>query len=104
MLVVDVPGLRRDGTVSVGQKRKRVQETHFPPLHAGVRPDGAFHSKRHALEPKERPNNSSSECTEHAPFDLFRQSTGLEDEVIEQVGEHEDRKVEGRELEGRKGE
>ena len=60
--------------------------------------DGAVDAEGDALEPPEAGEDGEHACTEDDALRAVREAAGGEDEVVEEVREHEHREVECREL------
>ena len=61
--------------------------------------DGAVDAECDALEPPEIAEDDKHADTEDDLFCAIREAAGCEDEVVEEMREHQDREVQGRELE-----
>ena len=60
--------------------------------------DGAIDTERDALEPPETGENGEDTDAEDDALRADGEPAGGKDEVVEEMGEHEDREVEGWEL------
>ncbi len=60
--------------------------------------DGPINTEREAPEPPEGGKYGERRDTEDNPFCAFCQAFGREDEVVEKVSQHEDGKVQRRQL------
>ena len=65
--------------------------------------DGAVDPEGDALEPPEAGEDGEHACAKHDALRAVREAAGGEDEVVEEVREHEDGEIEGWELWGRRG-
>lgn len=72
--------------------------TYFTPLESPVLVDGTIDAKGDAPEPPETAEDTETADTEYNPLGFVGEPARREDEVVDHVREHQDREVQGRQL------